>query len=285
MNFLRIETESQFWKWQALDGIVNAESKGRPVPPLRQELRRHFHRSLHEDASIALYAVCDENGRFLGRTTVHHDPEMDAKLGERVQLFGYTEFIDDPAVSGCLFDGIMSEAECAGRTRILGPANLLPNAFGGVILSGFEKDGFFDSAHNPDYYPAHYENAGFEPTYRSETLICNFTDQTPHPRDVLRFDDNRLSAEGLEVRYCDKRHIKEQIEMLRILLNRCFADRPYYTPITKDEMQERMAGLGHVMDRQLLAYLTCNNEPVGFAVFVIVLARFRLRIILRRIEQ
>ncbi len=133
------------------------------MPTPRQQIRRWWR------DGVPMYVLRDAAGAVVGRTTLHTDADLDAKLGRRCQLFGLTEFTAPAARP--LFDAIAAHAT-PGRDLLFGPVALLPNQAGGVITSGYADRGFVDSAWNPPYYPDAYEENGFTGRFVSDTWIC-----------------------------------------------------------------------------------------------------------------
>ncbi|GIF22467.1 hypothetical protein BJ973_002791 [Actinoplanes tereljensis] len=213
------------------------------------------------------YLVRDRKGEVVGRTCLHRDPRLDAKLGRDLQLFGLTEFVDDDAVAAALFQ-LMAER---GRD-LFGPVGLLPNQTGGVITSGFDERGFIDSTWNPAYYPATYERHGFTRRFESDTWRCDLPDADPDA--LFRFDDERLAAENLVLRHGSRRRFGEQLPILREMLNASFARLGYYTEIDADELAAQTDGLAYLLDESLLMWLEKDGRPVAFVVTVPDVSRF-----------
>jgi hypothetical protein len=85
------------------------------VPPLRESIRD----LVSGKAPVLRYGDVEllsvvRDGTVVARTTAHTNTKLDAKLGERLLLFGYTEFVDDEEV----FQVLVSELD--GRARRLG---------------------------------------------------------------------------------------------------------------------------------------------------------------------
>ena len=266
MRFRKISTRNDLEKWIGLTNRLY--SNGHYIPPVRDQLRTIFRRPERHGTRASLYAIEDAEGNILARTTVHCSEALDAKLGERVQLFGYTEFVDDYDVFDQLMTGVTAVAREQHRTTLFGPSNLLPNESGGVISSGFEHRGFLDSAYNPPYYAPFYARAGFTERFPSATYICDTIQSGPDPDRALRFDNMRLAQERLEIRYGSRAQLKTQLKLLLHMLNASFAQRPYYTPISLDELEQRMEGLAYLLDERLLIYLLRDGEPVAFVVCI-----------------
>jgi hypothetical protein len=217
-----------------------------------------------------LFIVRDATGRVAGRTSVHRDAAFDAKAGAR-QLFGHTEFVDDEAVFAALTEVATARAE--GRD-LFGPVALLPNQTGGVITSGFADRGFIDSAWNPDYYPAMYERHGFTRRFEADTWIVD----APGSAAAFRFDDARIAAERLAIRHGTRRRFRDQLPILREMLNASFAQLGYYTEISAGQLAEQTDGLAFLLDEGLLVWLEKAGRPVAFIVAVPDISEFLMRV-------
>ncbi len=207
-----------------------------------------------------LYVVRDATGRVVGRTSVHRDAAFDGKVGPR-QLFGHTEFVDDDAVFAALMDVVTVRA---GGRALFGPVALLPNQTGGVITAGFAERGFVDSAWNPDYYPAMYERHGFTRRFEADTWIVD----VPGSAAAFTFHDARIDAERLEIRHGSRRRFRDQLPILREMLNASFAQLGYYTEISAAQLAEQTDGLAFLLDEGLLLWLEKAGRPVAFVVAV-----------------
>jgi hypothetical protein len=185
-------------------------------------------------------------------------------------LFGHTEFTDAAAL-GALMDVAAEQAR--GRT-LFGPVSLLPNQTGGVITSGFDQRGFVDSAWNPGYYPAAYEDLGFTRRWEADTWIV----PVHGPDAGYTFDDSRIDAERLVVRHGSRRRLAEQLPILREMLNASFAQLDYYTEISAELLAEQTDGLAWVLDERLLLWLEKDGRPVAFIVTVPDISEFLMTV-------
>ncbi|PTA47619.1 GNAT family N-acetyltransferase [Micromonospora sp. RP3T] len=227
----------------------------RYVPTPRQQIRRWW------ADGVPLYVLRDADGAVVGRTTLHTDADLDAKLGRRCQLFGLTEFTAPAA--GPLFDAVTAHAG-ADRDLLFGPVALLPNQAGGVITSGFDDRGFTDSAWNPPRYPAAYEAYGFARRFVSDTWIC----PVPAPVEPPPALGGQPDGARLELHRGDARRLDEQLDLLRGMLNDSFAQLGYYTPISAAQLRRQTDGLAYLLDSALLLYLTRDGQPVAFVLCV-----------------
>jgi len=215
--------------------------------------------------SVIVARARDAHGTVVGRTTVHTDSRMDEKLGTRAQLMGATEFTGPDVLAG-----LTAYAEWVARqddrTTLLGPVSLLPNQTGGVITSGFGERGFVDSPWNPEHYPAAWEAAGFTPVWPAATWVCE--DLAAHdPDEVFPRGAGPLPA-GVELHHGRRRGLSRQLGILRSMLNPSFAQLPYYTQITAEELSAATDGLAWLLDEDLLLWLTVDGEPSAFVLVV-----------------
>ncbi|RBQ05555.1 hypothetical protein DQE82_24815 [Micromonospora sp. LHW51205] len=229
--------------------------ESRYVPTPRQQIRRWWR------DGVPMYVLRDASGAVVGRTTLHTDADLDAKLGRRCQLFGLTEFT--PHAARPLFDAIATHA-MPGRDLLFGPVALLPNQAGGVITSGYADRGFVDSAWNPPHYPDAYEENGFTGRFVSDTWICPVPPPTgPPPALGVQPDGSRL-----DLHRGNSRRLDEQLDLLRGMLNDSFAQLGYYTPISAAQLRRQTDGLAYLLDDSLLLYLTRDGQPVAFVLCV-----------------
>ena len=255
-------------EWIALTDRLYA---GTPqfVPPLRQQLRDFHARKApyFRHGDIELLSVV-RDGDVVARTTAHTNAKLDAKLGARQLLFGFTEFVDDEAVFAELVAALEERARRIGATRLFGPVNLLPNQSGGVVTSGYDERGFVDSPYNHAYYPALYERHGFERRFEGETFVLTrLGDELPIEK-LFAFDPERIERERLEVRHANRKRMAEELVFVREMLNASFAQLGYYTEIDEDEFAYQVAGLGHLIDERIALYLFKAGRPIGFVLCV-----------------
>ena len=117
----------------------------------------------------------------------------------------------------------------------------------------------------------HLSRHGFVARFPSDTWICP---GLPDIGDVFAFDDSRFAAEGLELHRGDRRRLAEQLPILRGMLNASFAQLGYYTEISAEQLRRQTDGLAHLLDEDLLLYLTKAGRPIGFVLCVPDIAPF-----------
>ena len=262
---MRIETVSDA---RALREFVDLPNRLWPrelaVPLLESTIRSWYRGTSPHPEPVRLVLVRDDDGRVVGRSTVHTDARLDAKFGVTSQLFGATDFASAEAASA-LFAHLDETGRSAGKQQLLGPVSLLPNQSAGVITSGFAERGFVDSAWNPEWVPEVYEAAGFTRTQEAQTWsveVGAVPVSEPEPQE--------FAAAGIRLEYGDKSKTETLIPELLGVLNAAFEQLPYYTRITPAEMAAATDGLSFLLDERLL--LLARDDASGEAVaFILVL--------------
>jgi hypothetical protein len=100
-------------------------------------------------------------GRVVGRVAAIHDRLHDETHGDRVGFFGFFESVDDPEVAGTLFGAAAEWLRARQRDALRGPLSPSINDEAGLLVDGFETPSVLMMPHNPRYYPALVEGAGF----------------------------------------------------------------------------------------------------------------------------
>jgi GNAT superfamily N-acetyltransferase len=216
------------------------------VPLLSSTIRSWYRGTSPHPEPVRLVLVRDDDGRVVGRSTVHTDARLDEKFGVTSLLFGAADFASADAASA-LFEHLDESARAAGKQQLLGPVSLLPNQSAGVITSGFAERGFVDSAWNPEWVPGVYESAGFSRAEEAQTWsieVGAVLTSAPEPQE--------FAAAGIRIEYGDKSKTEAVIPELRTVLNAAFEQLPYYTQITAAEMAAATDGMSFLLDEKLL---------------------------------
>ncbi|WP_199424100.1 hypothetical protein [Actinotalea solisilvae] len=232
-----------------LDLPLRLHPRGLAVPLLASTVTDWWRGRSPHPAPVTLLLARDGTGAVVGRTTVHTDARLDARLGARSLLFGATEFADDDAARALV---AALDRRAHGHEQLFGPVSLLPNQTGGVITSGFAARGFVDSPWNPARVPATYEALGFERWGEADTWVVD----VPRARDAAaspgRPGQDEWDAAGLTLERGRRSAVPRLVPEVLEVLNRSFAALPYYTPITPAEMAAATDGLGFLVDEDLL---------------------------------
>lgn len=251
------------------------------VPLLEDTLRSWREGSAASGEPVDLYLAA-RGGETVGRTTIHRDARLDAKLGTTATLFGATWAAAPDDLRG-LLAAIEQRARDDGAAEAFGPASLLPNQVGGVITSGFDERGFMDSPWNASWVPGVYEDVGFSRWGEADSWIARLGADRDTDRDTDR-DANRdadreapqapaaaeLERAGIRIRRASRIRYRRDVRALRRLTNDAFEQLPYYTEISPAEMRVATDGLIALMDPALWLFAEdrTTGEPIAFVLAV-----------------
>lgn len=278
-----VDTKAEFAEFINLPHVIYRDVPGRYVPPVRQQLTEFWKGKgpYAKQGPFELRVVRNAAGDVVARTSLHRNAKFNEKLGRELQLFGFTEFVNDELVARFLFDAITDEARRTGCVSSFGPVGLLPNQAGGVITSGYDERGFIDSAYNPAYYPGMYESLGFQRRFEAATWICENLQAraaSDVPGELYRFDDARMASEELVLHRGNKRKVGEQLPLIHDMLNASFMQLGYYTYISMEELAHQTDGLNFLLDEDLLLYVTKAGAPIAFVLVIPDISEFVMQV-------
>ena len=121
------------------------------------------------DHAAAEYYLAERNGHVVGRIAAIHNLLHNETHGDRVGFFGFFESIDDQAVAEGLLDTAAAWLRARGLDTMRGPASFSVNDECGLLVEGFKHPPTVMMPHNPPYYAALLEQAGF---VKAKDLIC-----------------------------------------------------------------------------------------------------------------
>jgi len=227
---------------------------------------------------VDLYLARDEHGRTVGRTCLHRNSALEARVGRSVQLFGLTEFadrrtdrqgaLDEPGKE--LLDLAEQAGAVSGCDLVLGPVELLPDQSPGVLTSGFDRRGFSGGGWSPAHYRAAYERHGFTRRWPGRTWICEGLTELGRltPEKSFPFDERRLLRERLTVHCGRGRSVRRLLPTLHGILNASAERQEQRTEISAEDFAERARELRQVLDDRLLLWLERSGVPVAFVLAV-----------------
>lgn len=252
------------------------------VPLLRSDVTAWWAGRSWFPADVTLLIAKDPVGRVVGRTTAHRYPALDERLSGRLrrrltppevqagvvddwqhrqvraQLFGATEF-ETPEAAEALFAELETRARQAGCTHLFGPVSLLPNETGGVVVSGHEHPGFFDTAWNTPATAEAYEAAGFHRWGGGHTWEVELAD-VPAARATAPTEDE-CAAASVRITTPSRLGLTRALGRIHPTMNAAFDALTYYTPITDAQFASQTQGLALLMDPGLI--VTAEDLDAG----------------------
>jgi GNAT superfamily N-acetyltransferase len=234
------------------------------TPPLRRDARAVLdpaRNPFFEHADERLF-LARRGGRVLGRIAAIHDRLHDQVHGGRVGSFGFFESVDDPGVAAALFDAAAEWLAPRGRAVLRGPMSPSINDEAGLLVDGFDTPSVLMMPHNPRYYPALLEGAGFR---KVKDLLAFQSAGTSLPERLASATDLVRRRYGVECRPIDMKRFSAEVALIRRLFNAGWEENWDHLPLTDGEVDYLARRLKPLLVPDLVAFAERGGEPVGFA--------------------
>jgi GNAT superfamily N-acetyltransferase len=237
------------------------------VPPLLSDVRAALDpkkHPFHEHADVATFLAWRGNeavGRIAAVVNRVHNEFHEESTG----FFGLFESIDDQGVADALLMTAEKWLRERGMTSVQGPMNLSTNeevSSPGVLVDGFHRPPVIMMSHNPPYYAALVERAG----YAGAKDLLSYWIDVPEPPARLRRGYERLLAAGdVTVRSLDMRRFDDEVATIQRIYNSAWERNWGFVPMTPAEIGHMAKQLKPVANPDICAIAEVNGEAVGFA--------------------
>jgi hypothetical protein len=147
--------------------------------------------------------------------------------------------------------------------QLRGPMNYSTNDTVGLLVEGFDSDPFIMTPHNPKYYGALIESAGFG---RAMDLYAWFmrTEKGLNPK-ITRVGEKVLKEEDIRVRTLDMKRFREEVEVIKQIYNDAWSTNWGFVPMTDEEFKHMAQDLKPVVDPRIVLIAEKKGEPVAFS--------------------
>lgn len=242
------------------------------VPPLRTDVRELMSADhpFHEHADVEFFLALDATGEAVGRIAAVvnrlYNEFHDAATG----FIGLFESIDDPAVAAALLETAAGWLRARGMTEAIGPFNLSTNDelySPGILLDSYDTPPALLMAHNPPYYPALFDGAGWEK--RRDLLSYWLEEENTAPDRLVRGMERMAGRiEGLVIRRLRLAELDREVDRIKEVYNAAWERNWGFTPLTDREIQHLADDLKPIVDERYALIAEVRGEPVGFALAV-----------------
>lgn len=244
------------------------------VPQLRRSMRRGMspkHNPFHREAHIEHFVVRASRrgiqGPVLGRVAATIHPAYVDKYGPRA-FFGLFESVPDERVASELLGAVEGWAADRGMPVVAGPYGYTATQEIGLLVDGFDDPPALMQPHNPAYYADLLRACGYQPAFEMTSYSWRAGERADIEDRLLAAGDKLVARLGLHVRTVDMSRYEEELESLRRVYNRSFADHPELVPISRQVFGVQAADLRPVIDPDLVRVVEKDGQPVGFALLV-----------------
>lgn len=238
------------------------------VPPLVIERKEFLNREKHpfyEHGDAALF-LARRDRQVVGRIMASDDPNYNALHQSNVGCFGLFESINDEAVAAALFDSAANWLRNRGRSEMMGPIDYSTNYVCALLIDGFEHPPTLLTSHNPPYYAALIERAGFQKT--KDWYAWWLADPSEASRRLRRIAVRFARQHPVTIRAANLKNIHAESRRLREIYNHAWEKNWGFVPFTPNEFDYMTKELKPIVIPEFTLIAEVGSEPVGFILCV-----------------
>ena len=182
---------------------------------------------------------------------------------ERLGLIGHYAAHEDRAAQPLLDQACAHLAE-QGCTLAVGPLD--GNTFRHYRLlteravDGRQHPPFFLEPDNPDTWPGHWQQAGFQSFAQYVSAIGELPDKDPRTASLAQ----RVADQGIRIRPVDLHEFAAELQRIYQVVRKSFHNNFLYTPMDAAEFMAQYAPIRNFIQPALVLLAEQAGEPVGF---------------------
>jgi GNAT superfamily N-acetyltransferase len=200
-------------------------------------------------------------GQVIGRVAAIHDRLHNETHGDRVGMFGFFECVDDPEVACALLEAAAAWLRARHRDAMRGPLNPSINDEAGLLVDGFETPSVLMMPHNPRYYPALLERAGFS---KAKDLLAFQSTGTDLPPRLLAATEILSKRYGVTCRRIDMKRFPEEVALVQNVFNAGWQGNWGAVPLTDREARHLAAQLKPLVVPDVVLFAEQEGRTIGF---------------------
>jgi hypothetical protein len=243
------------------------EGDGNWVAPLEMDLRQRLDgkkNPFFEHGEAALY-LARRDGVVVGRVSAQVCHEHEKIHRDGAGFFGFFECIDDPAVARALLEAAEVWIRAKGKKSVRGPFNFTINDDWGVLIDGFETPPMVLMPHNPRYYDALIQSAGYAKL--KDVFAWKYTVGNVPPR-ALRAHADVLAMPEIEIRPINLKDWDREIRTVLEIFNDAWSDNWGFVPLTESELAKAAKDLKMILDPHIALIAELDGRAVAVSVAI-----------------
>jgi GNAT superfamily N-acetyltransferase len=214
----------------------------------------------------AEYFLAEREGIVVGRIAAIHNRLHNEFHQDKVGFFGFFEAVNEQEVANALFEAAAGWLRGRGLDTLRGPASFSTNDEAGLLVDGFALPPVLMMPHNPPYYVALLERAGFR---KAKDLLVyqngSETEPLAVPERLARGVELLTQRMRLTVRPLRLKEFPEEVERIKRLYNLCWERNWGFIPMTEHEIDHLAAQFKPVVVPRLAPFIEKDGQIVGFA--------------------
>lgn len=236
------------------------------VPPFDLDMRKILTRKHpYFEHSPGEFFLLKSGDRTVGRVVALANDLYNEEHGVKCAHFYFADFDDDDSAGHALFDVVTKWARDHGMKTLIGPLFSGATMGGGVLVEGFEhRAAMTMMGYNHDYYPRHFEAAGFSKRFDLLSLSADpngfrLPDRIESIADMVR-SRGRLHVSPVK----NKRALRQVADEIGALYNPTLADHTENYPLTDNELAALKSDLLMIAKPDLEKVIRYDGEIVGY---------------------
>ncbi len=215
-----------------------------------------------EHSEAEFFLAC-RNGEPVGRIAAILNNNHNHFHNERTAFFGFFECMKDREAASALLARAEQWARDKGMTELRGPMNYSSNETLGLLIEGFDTCPCIMMTHNPPYYSAFIEAAGFE---KNMDLYAWWllTEKGLNPK-IIRVGEKVLKGEGIQIRSINMKKFWDDVAIIKQIYNDAWSDNWGFVPMTDAEFHHMAKEMKPAIDPRVLLIAEKHGEPVAFS--------------------
>jgi hypothetical protein len=170
--------------------------------------------------------------------------------------------VDDQEVANALFTAAAAWLSARGLTVMRGPASFSTNDECGVLVDGFDTPPTVLNPHNPPYYVALMEQAGFTKAMD----LWQYQSTSPSmPERLVRGAQLLAARQRITLRGLDMKRFDDEVERIKVVYNAAWEKNWGFVPMTDAEIDHLAQQLKPVVVPELVVFVERDGETIGFA--------------------
>jgi GNAT superfamily N-acetyltransferase len=205
----------------------------------------------------------------VGRICAHVDHRYDEHFTDGKGFIGFFECENDPETARALFDAACRWLRERGRKTAEGPLSFGVYDELGILVDGFDTDPYALTSHNPPYYRALFESAGWEKSvdwhaFRGRAEVFR---ERLDPR-YFTLGQRVLRRDGVRVRSIEMRHLDREARIVQDIFAVAWNRNWGHIPLTDREFDHLKQGVRAFLVPELSFIVELNGKPIAFAVSI-----------------
>lgn len=203
------------------------------------------------------------NGEVVGRiAAIRNQGHLDLYNDNR-GFFGFFECFQDQEAANALFDAARAWLREQGLTNIRGPMNPSVNHELGTLIEGFDMAPAFMMTYNPPYYQELIESYGFRKE-QDMYAFAGYIDMLPRIMEKYNKTTRQIRERfNVKTRPMDTKQMDREIRLFLDVYNRSICNTWGYVPMSKEELDQEVAGLKLLLVPELAVAAEIDGKVVG----------------------